>query len=146
MRLLAGSASAPTSPPADLADAASVEGLVPEAERLMGGLDILVNNAGLTRDGLAVRMKDDGLAGRAARQPGGRLPAVARRAERHDAAAFRAHRRHHLGRRRHRQCRAGELRRLEGRHDRHVEGARAGGREPRHHRELRGARASSRAP
>ena len=47
------SASAPTSPPADLADAAAVEGLVPEAERLMGGLDILVNNAGLTRDGLA---------------------------------------------------------------------------------------------
>lgn len=45
--------------PADLADAASVDGLVPEAERLMGGLDILVNNAGLTRDGLAVRMKDD---------------------------------------------------------------------------------------
>ncbi len=45
--------------PADLADAASVDGLVPEAERLMGGLDILVNNAGLTRDGLAVRMKDE---------------------------------------------------------------------------------------
>jgi 3-oxoacyl-[acyl-carrier protein] reductase len=44
---------------ADLGDAASVEGLVPEAERLMGGLDILVNNAGLTRDGLALRMKDD---------------------------------------------------------------------------------------
>jgi 3-oxoacyl-[acyl-carrier protein] reductase len=44
---------------ADLADAASVDKLVPEAERLMGGLDILVNNAGLTRDGLAVRMKDD---------------------------------------------------------------------------------------
>jgi 3-oxoacyl-[acyl-carrier protein] reductase len=45
--------------PADLADAASVDALVPEAERLMGGLDILVNNAGLTRDGLAVRMKDE---------------------------------------------------------------------------------------
>ena len=43
---------------ADLGDATSVEALVPEAERLMGGLDILVNNAGLTRDGLAVRMKD----------------------------------------------------------------------------------------
>lgn len=43
---------------ADLGDAPSVEGLVPEAERLMAGLDILVNNAGLTRDGLAVRMKD----------------------------------------------------------------------------------------
>jgi 3-oxoacyl-[acyl-carrier protein] reductase len=44
---------------ADLADAAAVDGLVPAAERLMGGLDILVNNAGLTRDGLAVRMKDE---------------------------------------------------------------------------------------
>jgi 3-oxoacyl-[acyl-carrier protein] reductase len=44
---------------ANLADATSVDGLVPEAERLMGGLDILVNNAGLTRDGLAVRMKDE---------------------------------------------------------------------------------------
>jgi 3-oxoacyl-[acyl-carrier protein] reductase len=44
---------------ADLGDAASVDRLVPEAERLMGGLDILVNNAGLTRDGLAVRMKDE---------------------------------------------------------------------------------------
>jgi 3-oxoacyl-[acyl-carrier protein] reductase len=43
---------------ADLGNAESVEGLVPEAERLMGGLDILVNNAGLTKDGLAVRMKD----------------------------------------------------------------------------------------
>ncbi len=37
----------------------SVDALVPEAETLMGGLDILVNNAGLTRDGLAVRMKDE---------------------------------------------------------------------------------------
>jgi 3-oxoacyl-[acyl-carrier protein] reductase len=45
--------------PADLADAAAVDALVPEAEKLMGGLDILVNNAGLTRDGLAVRMKDE---------------------------------------------------------------------------------------
>jgi 3-oxoacyl-[acyl-carrier protein] reductase len=44
---------------ADLSNAAAVDGLVPEAERLMGGLDILINNAGLTRDGLAVRMKDD---------------------------------------------------------------------------------------
>jgi 3-oxoacyl-[acyl-carrier protein] reductase len=44
---------------ADLRNAAAVDELVPEAERLMGGLDILVNNAGLTRDGLVVRMKDD---------------------------------------------------------------------------------------
>ena len=45
--------------PANLAESAAVDGLVPEAETLMGGLDILVNNAGLTRDGLAMRMKDE---------------------------------------------------------------------------------------
>jgi 3-oxoacyl-[acyl-carrier protein] reductase len=44
--------------PCDLADAAATEKLVGEAEAAMGALDILVNNAGLTRDGLAVRMKD----------------------------------------------------------------------------------------
>jgi 3-oxoacyl-[acyl-carrier protein] reductase len=43
----------------NLADAASVEKLVPAAEGLMGRLDILVNNAGITRDNLAMRMKDE---------------------------------------------------------------------------------------
>ena len=43
----------------NLADAADVEKLVPAAEAAMGSLDILVNNAGITRDGLAMRMKDD---------------------------------------------------------------------------------------
>ena len=43
----------------DLGDKASVEALVPGAEKAMGSLDILVNNAGLTRDGLFLRMKDD---------------------------------------------------------------------------------------
>lgn len=38
---------------------ASVEELFPAAEGLMGQIDILVNNAGITRDGLAMRMKDD---------------------------------------------------------------------------------------
>ena len=45
--------------PCNLSDAAAVEKLVPEAEAAMGGLDILVNNAGITKDGLAMRMKDD---------------------------------------------------------------------------------------
>jgi 3-oxoacyl-[acyl-carrier protein] reductase len=36
-----------------------VERLVPAAEAAMGWLDILVNNAGITRDGLAMRMKDE---------------------------------------------------------------------------------------
>jgi 3-oxoacyl-[acyl-carrier protein] reductase len=45
--------------PANLRDSQAVDALVGEAETAMGGLDILVNNAGLTRDGLAVRMKDE---------------------------------------------------------------------------------------
>ena len=36
-----------------------VEKLAPAAEAAMGSLDILVNNAGITRDGLAMRMKDE---------------------------------------------------------------------------------------
>ena len=44
---------------ADLADEASVDGLVGRAEAAAGPLDILVSNAGLTRDGLLLRMKDD---------------------------------------------------------------------------------------
>ena len=45
--------------PCDLGDRAQVAGLAAEAEDAMGSLDILVNNAGITRDGLAVRMKDE---------------------------------------------------------------------------------------
>jgi 3-oxoacyl-[acyl-carrier protein] reductase len=43
----------------DLSDAAATEALFKDAEAKLGQVDILVNNAGLTRDGLAVRMKDD---------------------------------------------------------------------------------------
>jgi 3-oxoacyl-[acyl-carrier protein] reductase len=43
----------------NLSDPAAVEKLVPEAEAAMGSLDILVNNAGITKDGLAMRMKDE---------------------------------------------------------------------------------------
>jgi 3-oxoacyl-[acyl-carrier protein] reductase len=44
--------------PADLATPEAAETLVAAAEAASGPLDILVNNAGLTRDGLALRMKD----------------------------------------------------------------------------------------
>lgn len=44
----------------DLSDAAAVDALVPAAVEALGGkLDILVNNAGVTRDNLAMRMKDE---------------------------------------------------------------------------------------
>ena len=46
--------------PCDLSDAAAVDALVPSAVDALGGkLDILVNNAGVTRDNLAMRMKDE---------------------------------------------------------------------------------------
>jgi 3-oxoacyl-[acyl-carrier protein] reductase len=45
--------------PADLRDAAATEALVAAAEAAAGPLAILVNNAGLTRDMLALRMKDE---------------------------------------------------------------------------------------
>ena len=43
----------------DLADAVQVDGIVPRAVEALGQLDILVNNAGVTRDNLAMRMKDE---------------------------------------------------------------------------------------
>ncbi|GAN89986.1 oxidoreductase/SDR, 3-oxoacyl-(acyl carrier protein) reductase [Gluconobacter frateurii M-2] len=44
---------------ANLSDASEADGLVAKAEDVAGApLDILVNNAGLTRDTLAIRMKD----------------------------------------------------------------------------------------
>ncbi len=46
--------------PANLSDSASVEALVKSSEEKLGGpIDILINNAGLTRDGLAMRMKNE---------------------------------------------------------------------------------------
>jgi 3-oxoacyl-[acyl-carrier protein] reductase len=47
--------------PCNLSIPEEVEKLVPAAEAAMGGLDILVNNAGITKDGLAMRMKDEDL-------------------------------------------------------------------------------------
>jgi 3-oxoacyl-[acyl-carrier protein] reductase len=43
----------------DLSDTTQVEELVPAALQTLGKIDILVNNAGITRDNLALRMKDD---------------------------------------------------------------------------------------
>jgi len=45
--------------PCDLGDAAGTEQLLKSADGALGGIDILINNAGLTRDNLALRMKDE---------------------------------------------------------------------------------------
>ncbi len=44
--------------PCNLSDPEACAALPGQAEAALGGLDILVNNAGLTRDNLAMRMKD----------------------------------------------------------------------------------------
>ena len=44
---------------ADLSQPDEPERLVKEAEAALGQVDILVNNAGITRDGLAMRMRDE---------------------------------------------------------------------------------------
>ena len=43
---------------ADVADSASVDGLMKQALEAFGSIDILVNNAGITRDNLLMRMKE----------------------------------------------------------------------------------------
>ncbi len=45
--------------PCNLGDAEQVGSLIGAAESALGSLDILVNNAGITRDNLALRLKDD---------------------------------------------------------------------------------------
>jgi len=45
--------------PADLSSANGAEQLAKDAADILGGIDILINNAGLTRDNLAMRLKDE---------------------------------------------------------------------------------------
>lgn len=45
--------------PGNLGDAEGAEAVAKAAEAALGQVDVLVNNAGLTRDGLAMRMKDE---------------------------------------------------------------------------------------
>ncbi|WP_372398924.1 3-oxoacyl-[acyl-carrier-protein] reductase [Azospirillum sp. HJ39] len=45
--------------PGNLAEAAATEQLAKDAEAALGRIDILVNNAGLTRDQIAMRLKDE---------------------------------------------------------------------------------------
>ena len=45
--------------PADLRDPSAADALIASAEAAAGPLHILVNNAGMTKDGLALRMKDE---------------------------------------------------------------------------------------
>ena len=132
--------------PANLSDRDEVKALGQKAEADLEGVDILVNNAGITKDGLFVRMTDDDWDAvlevnldavfRLTREL--THPMMRRR--------YRPHHQHHLGGRRDRQSGPGQLLRLQGRHDRLVQVACPGDRQPQHHGQLRRARASSNRP
>ena len=85
---------------------------MPAAEAAMGQLDILVNNAGMTRDNLFMRMKDEEWDQVIAVNLDRRFPPDARAAlQGMMQPPLRPHHLHHLGCGRHRQSRAGQLRR-----------------------------------
>jgi len=45
--------------PCDLSDGEAVGALIGQADEALGSVDIVINNAGLTRDNLALRLKDE---------------------------------------------------------------------------------------
>ena len=124
--------------PCDLANKAQVAKLIDEAIAKLGRLDILVNNAGLTKDNLFMVMKDEQWDDVIAVNLTSTFMLM--------RAAARAMMRAKTGygriinissdQRHHRQPGPGQLCRLQGRHDRHVEVAGARGRLARHHRQL----------
>ena len=97
--------------PCNLADKDEVEELVPQPKQAMGKLDILVANAGITRDNLFVQLKDEEWDEVIAVNLTATFRLARAAVRGHDAPALRPDHRHHVGGRRDRQSRAGELRR-----------------------------------
>ncbi len=84
----------------DVNDAPGVEAAVDAIVKADGGLHVLVNNAGITRDTLAMRMKDEDWDAVLDTNLKAVFRAAARGAAHDDEAALRTHRQHHVGRRR----------------------------------------------
>ena len=99
----------------DAGNAASIDALIEDLEAAGEMPTILVNNAAITRDTLLLRMKPEDWDAVITTN----LTAVFRALQgvpaAHDEGAARPHHQPHLGRRRHRQRRAGQLRRGQGR-------------------------------
>jgi 3-oxoacyl-[acyl-carrier protein] reductase len=81
----------------EVRDQAQVDALIGEIDKAHGAVTILVNNAGITRDNLAMRMKDDEWDAVIDTN----LKAVFRMSKaghaRHDEGPWRPHHQHHLG-------------------------------------------------
>jgi NAD(P)-dependent dehydrogenase (short-subunit alcohol dehydrogenase family) len=115
----------------DLSNPEQVEHLVPATVDTLGKIDILINNAGITRDNLAMRMKDEEWDAviRVNLEAAFRLMRAACQAD--DEGPPWADHQHHFSGRRDRQSGAGQLCRRQGGPCRHVQVAGAGGCQPR---------------
>jgi NAD(P)-dependent dehydrogenase (short-subunit alcohol dehydrogenase family) len=101
-------------------DAAASQALIDEIVKTHGGLHVLVNNAGITRDTLAMRMKDEDWDAVLDTNLQGRVSHESRCHSAHDEAALWPHHRHHQRRWRLWQPGPGQLRGRQGgcgRHD-----------------------------
>jgi NAD(P)-dependent dehydrogenase (short-subunit alcohol dehydrogenase family) len=120
----------------NLSDSEAVDRLVPQAIEQLGQLDILINNAGVTRDNLAMRMKDE--------EWSDVIRINLEAAFRLSRAALKPMMRARFGRivsitsvvGATGNPGTGQLRRLQSGARWYVQGARPGSGEPRHHREL----------
>ena len=95
--------------PGDLRDAAEPDALVEAAEQAAGPLAILVNNAGMTRDMLALRMRDEDWQSVMDVDLSAPVPACTGGVARDAAAAGGTHHQHFVDCRRNRQRWSGQL-------------------------------------
>ena len=118
---------------ADLSSSDGAAALAGAAETALDGLDILVNNAGITRDNLALRMKDEDWDAVLSVNltAGFQLIRAALRGMMKPPA--RAYYRHYIYRRHHRKSGTGKLRGIESRYDRHEQITGARSCQPRHY-------------
>ena len=82
---------------ANLAGGGDAGALVKETEAALGPIDVLVNNAGITRDGLALRMKDDDWQAVLDVNLTAAFRLYSGRAPRHDAPPLRANHQYFVG-------------------------------------------------
>ena len=120
----------------NLSDGAAVDALVPQAVEALGAARHPRQQCRSHPRQSRHADEGRGMVRRHPDQPRGRLPPRPRGAEADDARPLRPDHLDHLGGRRDRQSRPGQLCRVQGGPGRHVQGAGPGGREPRHHRQL----------
>ena len=124
----------------DVADPDAAKTLIDTAVKELGGIHILVNNAGITRDGLAMAMKEEDFDKVIQTNLKGAFLCMKAAIRPMMKARYRPHRQHELGGGPARQPRPDQLLRQQGRPDRHDQVPGQGDGRPRHHRQCGGPR------